>query len=423
VRLKGKNMLLSFTAALLILGAWPAGAQDSTGETPEETPPAEGEETTVEETTAAPEEGAAAEVEATPPTEETAPPAEAEAEEPAVEAEVAVETEPPAGAAAEVGLEAEAKPEKPSPFRNSYVIYENTFSAYSLNKKAQLTYDPYYAMSYSFRPRYYIYQGLYVALRWDLEQELTNADDTTRKHQVMWTDVILDLAWTGVYKIPAVDVLITPKIRIALPASLASQAHTMYLSLGPGFDLVRIFDVWGGITLEYSFRFTKYFNEYTSTLSEEPVLACPEKGPCQYDVMGPQNASWQFLNDFYLEIRPINQFYFGATVEVRNYLNYKVPRAEVETLTGTVDIPSTGTRHSGYMWYIFEFGYDIKPYLTVSLGTNTYNPMLNPDSEYYPPFFNRFTNIYLDLSLDMDGMINAIIKKGGAKEKTATDRL
>jgi hypothetical protein len=439
VKLKVNQFLLFIMAAALLLAGRPVlaqvdeevspeGEEEVTEETPEEgaeetpdegTAPEEGAPEAGEETEAAVEETEEAVEEVEPPPPE---------EEPAMEAEVsagaALETEAaaPGGAAAEVDLKAEAKPSKPSPFRNSYIVYENTFSAYTLNKDAQLTYNPYYAMSYSFRPRYYIYKGLWVGLRWDLEQELTNADDTTKKRQVIWSDVLLDLAWTAVYTIPAVDILITPKIRIELPASLASQAKTLYLALGPGFDLTKIFDVWGGITLQYSFRYTKYFNQYTSTLSEEPLLECPEKGPCQYDVIGPQNPSHRFLNDFILEVRPIPKFYIAATVEVRNYLTYKVPEAEVDTLTGSVTLPSSGKRHQGLMWYVFDIGYDILPYLTVSVGTSTYNPMLNPESEYYPPFFNRYTNLYLDIALDMDGMINAIVK-GGSKQKTAKDRI
>ncbi len=439
---KVSQLLLLIAAAALLLSGRPVLAQEdeeATGDeeaAPEETPETGAEETPDEGVT--PEEGEVTGEETEEVAEETEEVAEEEVEEeppppppeeePAVEAEVsaaaAVEAEAaaPGGAAAEVDLKAEAKPSKPSPFRNSYIIYENTFSAYTLNKDAQLTYNPYYAMSYSFRPRYYIYKGLWVGLRWDLEQELTNADDTTKKRQVIWSDVLLDVAWTGVYTIPAVDILITPKVRIELPASLASQAKTLYLALGPGFDLTRIFDVWGGITLQYSFRYTKYFNQYTSTLSEEPVLECPEKGGCQYDVIGPQNPSHRFLNDFILEVRPIPKFYISATVEVRNYLTYKVPEAEVDTLTGSVSLPSSGKRHQGLMWYVFDIGYDILPYLTVSVGTSTYNPMLNPESEYYPPFFNRYTNLYLDIALDMDGMINAIVK-GGSKQKSATDRI
>lgn len=421
-------------------------AEKPEGETEEASPEAEAEAETEEETAEAetekiPDEGEAAaeegaeepEVAEEPPTTveaeveaEVEVEAEAEAEaEAATEAEEAagVEAGPPEGAAASVTLEDEAKPAKPSPFRNSYFIYDNSFSAYSLNKDAQLTYNPYYSMSYSFRPRYYIWKDIYVGLRWDLEQELTNADDTTKKRQVIWSDVLIDMAWTTAYTIPAVDVILTPKLRIELPASLASQAKTLYLSLGPGFNLTRIFDVWGGIVLQYAFRYTKYFNQYTSALSEKPVLECPENGPCRYDVIGPQNPSMRFTSDFYLEIRPINKLYFSATMEVRNYIRYKTPEAEMDTLGGTITVPTSGKRHSGLMWYIFEVGYDIMPYLTLSIGSSTYNPMLNPESEYYPPFFNRFTNLYLDVGLDLDGIINAIVKKGGAKSKSATDRL
>lgn|GEM_PF-1913616 len=322
-----------------------------------------------------------------------------------------------------VKVESKATPPAKSPFRNSAFIYENTFNAYSLKKDAQLTYNPYYAMSYSIRLRYYIWKDLYAGLRWDLEQELTNADDTTKKHQVMWSDVIFDLNWNFAAKIPVIDFTFSPKLRFELPASLASQAKTMLLSIGPGFDFTRIFDVWGGITLQWAFRYTKYFYQYTGALYEEPVLECSEGKACQYDVIGPQNPSMRFSNYFSLEVRPIVPLALSASVEIRNYLLYKVPEAVVPIEGGEVVLPSSGSTHSAYMWYVFDISYDALPYLTLSLGTSTYNPQLNPSSEYYAPFFNRFTNIYFDIALDIDGMVHAFMKKGKGKAKSSGERL
>jgi hypothetical protein len=454
VKLKNRIFCFWALAAALVFSGRPLLAQEEedtdeeSAEAEEETEAEEGEgaeaeaeeggeeaaETGEEEGEEGEEAGAEIEDEAGPEEEEAGEPEEVETPAPTetvegagggAEPEAAAEAEgvlAPAGAEGGVDLEADVKPAKRSPFRNSYFLYENTFSAYSLKKDAQLTYNPYYAMSYSFRPRYYVWKDLYVGLRWDLEQELTDADATTKYRQVIWSDVLLDLAWTTAYTIPTVDIIFTPKIRVELPASLQSQARTLYLSLGPGFNLTRIFDVWGGIVLQYAFRYTKYFNKYTSTLSEEPLLECPEKGACRYDVIGPQNPSMRVTNDFYLEIRPTTKFFIDALVEVRNYILYPVPDAEYETVTGTETVGSSGKRHSGYMWYIFELGYDILPFFTVAVGSSTYNPMLNPESEYYPPFFNRYTNLYLDFAIDLDGAINAIIK-GKRGKRTEEDRL
>ncbi len=446
MKLRRKIIFLMLSAAIMLSYGWSASAQEASeaepygdsgeeGAAEEAKPETEGDEEAVgeageeEESEAEAEEEEAAgeeeaEEEAGTETPDETPPAEEEAE---AEGEAAgVEDEVTAAGAgggdSDVTLEADAKPKKQSSFRNSYFLYENVFSAYSLKKDADLTYNPYYAMSYSIRPRYYLWKGLYLGLRWDLEQELTDSDSTTKKRQVMWSDVIIDLNWSNAYKIPAIDFIINPKIRIALPASLESQARTQYLSLGPGFDLVRIFDVWGGITIWYAFRYTKYFNQYSSALSEEPVLNCPEKGPCRYDVMGPQNPSHQFLNDFIFEIRPLDQLYISVTVEIRNYLLYELSDAEYETAGGTQTKDHEGTSHRGYMWYLFEIGYDVLPYLTLALGTSTYNPMLSPESEYYAPFFNRYTNIYFDVAIDIDGMIHGIMGKK-KKSKTATERM
>ncbi|MBW2263521.1 MAG: hypothetical protein JRG91_16290, partial [Deltaproteobacteria bacterium] len=256
----------ALVALVVALAAHPAPAQDEPAEAEDESPSA----------------GAAfAPAE---PAEEEASGAEEPAEEPAAGAAApaasAIEADyPDEGAGAEGGaveaeatLEAEAAPVKKAVWRNTLFIYENAVSAYSFSKEAQLSYNPYYAMSYSFIPRFYLYKGMSLRLSWSFEQELTNSDMTTKKHEVYWSDVAIDWVWGGAAMIPGVDVMFTPKVRFTLPASKGSQARTLYIALGPGFDFLKTFDVLGGITLQWAFRYTKYFNKYSGAVSEDSIL-------------------------------------------------------------------------------------------------------------------------------------------------------
>jgi hypothetical protein len=345
--------------------------------------------------------------------EETAEPEEAEeaAAAPAIEAAYpeedegapaaggAVTAEAGAGAATEATLEAEAAPPKKAIWRNTLFVYENAVSAYSFSKEAELTYNPYYAMSYAFMPRFYLYKGMSLRLSWSFEQELTNSDSTTKKHEVYWSDVNVDWVWGGAATIPGVDVMFTPKVRFTLPASKGSQARTLYVALGPGFDFLKTFDVLGGITLQWAFRYTKYFNKYSGPVSEESILECPgTQASCPYYGLGPRNPSHAFTNAFLLEIRPIDKLYLAIQVAVINRLLYKNSETEVDVLGGSYEVQESGknSNHQGLMQYVFELGYDVLPFMTIGLGANTYNPMLAPNSEYYAPFFNRYTTIYLD---------------------------
>jgi hypothetical protein len=46
--------------------------------------------------------------------------------------------------------------------------------------------------------------------------------------------------------------------------------------------------------------------------------------------------------------------------------------------------------------------------LEVGLGYETVSPQLAPDSTYYNPFYNRYTTLYLDLRLEVDGLVAQI---------------
>jgi hypothetical protein len=409
----------------LALAARPALAQDEPA--PEETPSAGAAFAPAD---AAPDEAEEEPAEPAAPAEEPAAPAPA----PAIEAAYPDEDEgaPAEGGAvsggaggaveAEATLEAEAAPAKKAIWRNSLFIYENAVSAYSFSKEAQLSYNPYYAMSYAFIPRFYLYKGMSLRLNWSFEQELTNSDMTTKKHEVYWSDVNIDWVWGGAATIPGVDVMFTPKVRFTLPASKGSQARTLYVALAPGFDFLKSFDVLGGITLQWAFRYTKYFNKYSGAVSEESILECPgTQASCPYYGLGLRNPSHAFTNAFLIALSPVDKLSFVLQVAVINRLLYGNTETEVDVLGGSYEVreSSNNSNHQGLMQYVFEISYDVLPFMTIGLGANTYNPMLSPKSEYYAPFFNRYTTLYLDFVIYPEVIVTNLAK--GKKTKATKD--
>jgi hypothetical protein len=51
------------------------------------------------------------------------------------------------------------------------------------------------------------------------------------------------------------------------------------------------------------------------------------------------------------------------------------------------------------------------PSLGITLGMSTVNPWLAPDSSQYTPVFNRYSVVYLDLTLDIAGLVSQVTKK------------
>ncbi|MGC4117183.1 MAG: hypothetical protein QM765_22005 [Myxococcales bacterium] len=86
-----------------------------------------------------------------------------------------------------------------NPWRDTAIDYGHSFSAISLNKNAEPTYNPYYAHSLTITPVWHLWDDYLVAkVRLAMEQELTNSDDTTYKNEVVFNDMQIDLGTAGV---------------------------------------------------------------------------------------------------------------------------------------------------------------------------------------------------------------------------------
>ncbi len=300
------------------------------------------------------------------------------------------------------------------PFRNSRLVYENVFNAYQLNRGSDLSYNPYYAMSLSIQPRWYFLDNVSARLRLDIETELTNADSTSDYHETRLSDLNLDIVYDPIVMIPGAEISVGAGFRFSLPTSLTSQAASRYLGLGPDLRLARVFPVLDGLVLAYNFRYLKYLNRYTTLQRETNSYGCSGSYPtyCEHGQNGTRAAVHGFFNtivlslDFLREIwRPMN---FTIAVVFMNYLAYEASDATV-TLMGGQQVPvdhiEDPVTHRASNWYVFDLGIEITDYLGLSIGASTYTPQLRPDSTYEQPFFNRYTTLYVDLSLDLERLV------------------
>ena len=303
------------------------------------------------------------------------------------------------------------------PFRNTILTYENIFSVVQLNREYDQSYNPYYAMGLSIKPRWYFTDEFSVRLRLDIEGELTDADSTTDYHETRVGDLILDLVYDPVYTIPTLDVSLGLGIRAQFPTSLESQAESRYMGLGADLRLGRVFDVLDGLVISYMFRYMKYLNRYTTLQRDTNPRECMGNDPaCLANwQLGDPARSHGFFNWISISLaflreqwRPMN---FTIAVFFMNYLTYELPEYNLAIMGGEevpVEHIANPVNHSAYIWYIFELGLDITDYLGISLGASTFSPQLSTESTYREPFFNRYTRIYVDLSIDIERVVAAI---------------
>lgn len=430
------SLFVAVLVSLVSLVAWGEEAQTPPPEAPpaESTEPAQGDEG----------ETGAAETQSQPQP-EAAPPAPAPAPEPVAAPEAAPEATPavtvvqPELTQPDEAEEAEAAEGEPAaetegstrirlggeetysdalPFHGTTLIYENIFNAYQLNRGNDLTYNPYYAMSLSARARWYFTDPLSLRLRFDLEAELTDADDTTDFQETRVSDLFVDLVYNPIYTIPAIDVDIGLGVRAAFPTSLQSQAETRYLALGVDLRLTRTFDVLDGLVIGYIFRYTKYLNRYT-TLQRETNPYPPSRPDADGAAfanhqLGDPAQSHGFLNDILIALsfaERVKPMSISLNLSFLNSLTYRVPEAMVETMGGhqvPVEHIDDPQNHRALIWFILDYTIELTPYLALSVGASTLWPQLAPDSTYRTPLFNRYTNVYLDLALDIERLVAAV---------------
>jgi hypothetical protein len=109
--------------------------------------------------------------------------------------------------------------------------------------------------------------------------------------------------------------------------------------------------------------------------------------------------------------RRVRPMALGFMLLFLNYVTYELPEATVETMGGqpvTVDHIDDPQRHQAAIWFVLDYTIELTDYLSASLGFSTFWPQLRPDSTYRTPFFNRYTNVYVDLSLDLERLVAAV---------------
>ncbi len=311
-----------------------------------------------------------------------------------------------------------------SRFRNSRVVYENSLSPLRLAPGSELTFNPYYAMSLSLRPRWYFTDQFSVRARMDIEHELTESDVTTQSHETRISDVFLDLVYTSIFTVPQLDIQLDAGLRIQIPTSLLSQAETQYLAAGPDLRLTRSFDVLDGLVLSYQFRYLKYVNRFSTVQREvcpygQPASAgeLAESGAlavsshCQ---LGQAARSHGFFNlamvrlDFLRGTSlPMNLM---IAAQFMNFLTYGLPEAGVDVAGRERPVTPLhdAQNHQAAIWYVVALGMELTPWMSATLGASSISPQLRPDSTYTAPFFNRYTNIYMNLTFDIERFVVAL---------------
>ena len=304
-----------------------------------------------------------------------------------------------------------------SPWRMSSVTFRNEFSALSLDRSHDLTYNPFYEMSLWADLRWWFGKTLYVRGATSVSHELTNSDTSTKRGETLMGDTRLIFGASKYYTIPYALIDISSNLSFSFPTSKASQADTLVVGVAPGFTLAREFDVFKGLRLTYGLTAYKYFHRYTTGERESPLINVGTGSSRDADSFlstGVRNGSWRLANMFDASLNVTNWLAFDVTAILMNDWLYATADKD-----GRISYsPQRETNKRYAMWYVVDADFRIMPSLSIGVGTSTYSGQLAPDSTRYAPFFNRNTNFYVELRLDIDGLVGQIkSKRDSNKEK------
>jgi hypothetical protein len=293
-----------------------------------------------------------------------------------------------------------------SPWRGSSISYDHVSTTVSLKKDAELTWNPYYAQSLTLAPRYWFHDDFYAGVIWAVEQELTDSDWTTKKHEYMSSDLFLDIGWAG-WTERTTKIRLSGAVRLTAPLSKVSQTTTMNFAVAPSLRIARNFDVLQGMNVSWNARWTsRSFDSTTAILDASGIQNCTTADCTALANTGYLNAWGDFSTGPSVAFFPIPRL--TLTADMRWTQAYLYDNAELLLNGQPVESvqDSVSSRHSTY----FGLGasYDVLDEVSLSASVATPSPQLGADGERRSPFFNRFTQVGIGLSLNVDALVSRL---------------
>ncbi len=291
------------------------------------------------------------------------------------------------------------------PFRGTSLGVSTVATALSADRNADLTYNPYLALSLDIAPRWWIGDIFYARGAFSLSRELTESDVNTYDGEFEPSDTTLGIGAYHFVTIPWVEIGLSAAVDVILPTSKASSARTLDAAYAQSLRVDRFFDVFSGLSLAYTARVTEYDHRFTTGETESPrISTCGGiAGGCDpFLNTGVRNPQTQLAHMGSVSFSPIESLNVAASGAF--YTTYLHDVAESEDVSFDVEAP-TDTRWATSVGV--SVGYTPAPPVTITVGTNTTNPVLASDGTYRTPLLNRFTLVYLDVTLNVAGLVAA----------------
>jgi len=317
----------------------------------------------------------------------------------------------PAVAGASVDSETRAAAGEPQaqqvPWRNSTIVYEHATTVRTAVADWDLTYDPIYVHTLSLRPEWHFSENFFTRFRFDLEQELTDSDYTTKKREILWSDLFVEFG-TRSFQEPTTGIVLSGTLRLTVPISKISASRTMLFGVSPGIFLTRRFDVLDGLIVRYAVRYShRFFNSETGEYDDHGIAGCRTPSCEVFLSTGVRNSPWDITHGPMVILVPTRNITLTTMLSWTYAALYDVADFSLDTGGGPEPIPASeddpNARYS--RTFLVDVTWTATPELFVSTGLTTFAPELAPDGTKYPLFFNRHSMVYLSLGVLMDAVL------------------
>jgi hypothetical protein len=294
-------------------------------------------------------------------------------------------------------------------FRGSAVRMRNRVAARSFVKNLELTYNPEASTTVAVMPSVWYGNWLNISGYVDVSREWTQSDWDTYAGEFLLSDIFLSAAAVNFWTIPYLEINLNASITGVIPTSKGSWASTMVGGLQLSGGINRFFPLLGGLVLSYGGNVGKGFHRYTTGENASSL----EHGGCISSEVcgiwasnGVRNVEWTFSNRLGATFLFTGWLGVTANAWVINQRLYPLMKQDPsitfrpEDPTGTLGIQNW--RHFARV----QAAAFVTPHPTVTFmaGLDTFSPQLAPDGRYRVPGFNRFTQLYCDVLINLGGV-------------------
>jgi hypothetical protein len=292
-------------------------------------------------------------------------------------------------------------------------------TALTLLPDAELTYNPTIASGINIAPQVWIGDHLHFGASVAAFGEWTEADSTTYAGEVLLSDLRLSAGLANLFTMPWLGISYSANAFAALPTSKGSQAATSIGSVGASLSLSRAFQIpyTAAAGLSYQLRADRFFHRYTPGERATSVLEGRCVGATEYCGIyastGVRNVEWSLRHRVSASISPFQwlgasvsggiskQFLYASKFQDDVYISYQP--------TNPTGLPDAGADTRYGLSVVTALFVTPHPAVTVTVGTATNHGQLGADGRYRTPGFNRFTEIYSDVSLNIDGVASVFL--------------